>query len=278
MLYFLLERYSSRWEIMKKQKIPSSRLSFSIHTVMFMKKQNFTLKRNSRRPSKIIPLFTEKRKESKIFTGKRRGKIDLKNIKEFLITCGDKEYRASLTEEKGNNLIFQLLPQSPPTGGEIRKRGEVSFYYQGKKYLTYGMVYCIEARKITFIMETGFIEERRKETRVKTSALPAKIIEIKRFRPDIINASIIDISRSGARIETRSILNKQLPYIIEGHLITGHFHQIFQAVFKIKNCEEIKGLYLYGIHFEEISPENQKKIDKFLIRVKGKWGKDALNY
>ena len=113
---------------------------------------------------------------------------------------------------------------------------------------------------------------------MKTSALPAKITEMRRFRRNVINVSIIDLSRSGARIETHSILNKEIPYIIEGELTTGHFYEVFQAVFKIKNSEEKKGLYLYGINFEEISPENQEKIEKFLMRLTGKWGKDSLNY
>lgn len=205
--------------------------------------------------------------------------IDLKKVAEFTIITGGKEYKGKLIDNgKKREITFDLLPGFSCILGKFRQRGKVVFEFENKRYFVSGYVYCPTPHSVILLKDSEITLDKRNEPRFETPALPATISEPGRFHKDIGKVSILNISQTGTRIETHLIMKKEKTYVLNAELKTRHFQTTFQTTFRIVNVEERGGLYIYGISLEEISPDDRQKLNKYLIRLDGMWGKDSLNY
>jgi len=196
--------------------------------------------------------------------------IDITKVGEFTIITGGKEYKGKLVDDgQKRELIFDLLPGFSCILGKLRQRGKVVFEFENKRYFISGYVYCTNHHRVTLLKDSEITLDKRTRIRFETPALPATISEPGRFHKDIGKTSILDISQTGARIETHLIMKKEKTYILNTEFKTRHFLTTFQATFRIVNVEEKGGLYIYGISLEEISPDDRKKLNKYLIRLDG---------
>ena len=205
--------------------------------------------------------------------------MDITKVEEFTIITGGKEYKGKLVDnERKIELSFALLPRYSCILGKLRQRGKVIFEFENKKYFVSGYLSCQNPQRVVLLKDSEIIVNKRKEIRSETPILLATITELSRFHKPIEKISILDISKIGARIETHLLIEKGKTYVLDTEFKTGHFSTTFQATFKIVHTEEKGILHTYGISFEEISPDNQKKLNKYLTKLKGTRGTDSLNY
>ncbi|MCM8814604.1 MAG: PilZ domain-containing protein, partial [Candidatus Omnitrophica bacterium] len=80
----------------------------------------------------------------------------------------------------------------------------------------------------------------------------------------VIDFNIINISRTGIRIETRQPLKVGKTYSVEMKLIIKHFSEIVRADCVVMNELRLGGTYHYGCQIVAISPEDQALLEKYL--------------
>lgn len=205
--------------------------------------------------------------------------IDLNKVENLKIVVENLEIDGEITEVDNLGKIFIKVPvTSHCVSGEINKKGFIIFFYEGKKYVVGGKVHCQSPHKIIFIPETDIEEERRKDIRVETPAIPVEIsFKAGFFHKGNIKGEILDLSSTGASIQTFKPLEENITYSISCNFPYKHKKLPFSAKCVLKNLREYRNSFINGVEFTEIDPVSFENLKKYLKHLRGISIKDVLN-
>jgi len=203
--------------------------------------------------------------------------IDLSKVGNLKIFVGNLKIDGKIAEIDNVGKIFIKVPAgSHCVTGEINKKGIIIFFYEGKKYIVGGKVHCQSPYKIMFIPETDIEEEKRKDIRVETPAIPVEIsFKAGLFHKGNIRGEILDLSSTGASIETLKPLEKNITYSISCIFPYKHKKLPFSAKCVLKNLREYRNSFINGVEFVQIDPSFFENLIKYLGI--GTIKKDVLN-
>lgn len=189
--------------------------------------------------------------------------FDLRNIKSYIVVIENRQHTARILGiGKQGELFLELTDQS--TGEtSMGKAGTVYFIWEGKWHYFTCKIFCPSLRRMTVVRTSPIEIDSRKERRCEVGLQSAKITE-KGMMHGSINVNILDISKSGVRIETKHPLKIGKTYSIEMKLVIKHFSEIIKAECVILNERQIDYLYHYGCQFVFISPADLVLLDKYL--------------
>ena len=205
--------------------------------------------------------------------------IDLSEVKDVKIFVGNLEIEGEITEVDNLGKIFiKVPPTSHCITGEINKKGVITFFYGGKKYVVGGRIHCQSPYKIIFTPETDIEEEKRRDIRVETPAIPVEIsFKAGLFHKGNIRGEILDLSSTGASIQTFKPLEKDITYSISCDFPYKHKKLPFSAKCVLKNLREYRNSFINGVEFVEIDPVSFENLKKYLEHLRGTSIKDVLN-
>ncbi len=205
--------------------------------------------------------------------------IDLSKVKDLKILVENLEIEGKITEIGDLGKIFIEIPvNSHSFIGEINKKGVITFFYGGKKYVVGGRIHCQSPYKIIFTPETNIEEEKRRDIRVETPAIPVEIsFKAGLFHKGNIRGEILDLSSTGASIQTFKPLEKDITYSISCNFPYKHKKLPFSAKCVLKNLREYRNSFINGVEFVEIDSYSIENLKKYLGNLRGTTKKDALN-
>jgi len=192
--------------------------------------------------------------------------LDLRSVKDFIIRVENRQHTArSIGTGKQGEIFLELTDQSPGESG-MGKNGTAFFLWEGKWHYFTCKIFCPSLRRMTVVRTSPIAIDSRKEYRYDAGLLGGKIIE-KGILGGSIDISIINVSRSGLRIETRQQLKVGKTYIVEMHLVIKHFSSIVKAECVVLNETRIGPIFYYGCQIVSISPADALSLDKYLTIV-----------
>ena len=192
--------------------------------------------------------------------------LDLRSVKDFIIRVENRQHTArSIGTGKQGEIFLELTDQSPGESG-MGKNGTAFFLWEGKWHYFTCKIFCPSLRRMTIVRTSPIAIDSRKEYRYDAGLLGGKIIE-KGILGGSIDISIINVSRSGLRIETRQQLKVGKTYIVEMHLVIKHFSSIVKAECVVLNETRIGPIFYYGCQIVSISPADALSLDKYLTIV-----------
>ncbi|MCM8771898.1 MAG: PilZ domain-containing protein [Candidatus Omnitrophica bacterium] len=205
---------------------------------------------------------------------------ELKNIKKVIIFIENEKIEGELIEiNKWGKMIISVPPRTKIIPVELGKRGEVFFEKDNKKYFVSGKIFSQGVERVVVLPETDILNERRKNERLETDFIPVKLVgKISLFHKEEINGNILNISLSGAKVETSMPLKEGVFYDFQTTFFIKKKPYSFSAKCKLKFMKKIRNLYLNGVEFIEIDPLSFEILNKYIKELKHELGKDTLNY
>jgi len=205
--------------------------------------------------------------------------IDLSKVENLKIFVENLEISGKITEVDNRGKTFiKVSADSHCVTGEINKKGVIIFFYKEKKYIIGGKVHCQSPYKIIFTPETDIEEEKRKDIRVETPAIPVEIsFKAGLFHKGNIRGEILNLSSTGASIETLKPLEKDITYSISCIFPYKHKKLPFSAKCVLKSLREYRNSYINGVEFSEIDPFSFENLKKYIGHLKKTTIKDFLN-
>ncbi|MCX7704714.1 MAG: PilZ domain-containing protein [bacterium] len=189
--------------------------------------------------------------------------LDLRNIKDFIIRVENREHTARLIGTGRQGEIFvELTDQSMGESG-MGKNGTAFFLWEGTWHYFTCKIFCPSLRRMTIVRTSPIAIDSRKERRYECGFLSGTVIE-KGLLHGSIDINILNISRTGLRIETRQPLKVGRTYSIEMRLVIKHFSELVRAECVVMNEARSGSVYHYGCEIVAISPENLVLLEKFL--------------
>ncbi|MCM8770027.1 MAG: hypothetical protein NC911_10265 [Candidatus Omnitrophica bacterium] len=200
--------------------------------------------------------------------------IDWKQVKEFVVSVGNRTHRAVL-EEVGprDELYLRVVDRDHPfqkaaTGGP----GSVSFAYQGQKYCFRGKVCAHSEGQIMVLREAGIIINHRSELRLSVPPFPATLIEKALFRTRSIEGFVYDICKNGVKVATEIILETGKYYRFSTSLAVRRSYRDFAALCSVRYSLPERTRFFSGLKFEQMETESARTLDKFLNEVRAETG------
>ena len=197
--------------------------------------------------------------------------IDLNKVENLKIFVEKLEIEGKIVDTENAGKIFIEIPVSSHSLiGRAEKRSFITFLYEGKKYIVGGRVYYQPPNKIIFTPETSIEEEKRKDIRVETPAIPVEIsFKAGLFHKGNIKGEIFDLSLSGASILTLKPLKKDITYFISCIFPYKHKKLPFSAKCVLRNTREYRNSFINGVEFVEIELYFFENLKKYLRDLKG---------
>ncbi len=192
--------------------------------------------------------------------------FNLRNIKDYVVIVDNRQHTARLLGMgKQGELFLELTGQSTGESG-MGKSGITYFLWEGKWYYFTCKIFCPTLRRMTVVRTSPMEIDSRKERRYDAVLQSARITEKGMMRGSI-DVNILNISKTGVRIETRHPLKIGKTYSIEMKLVIKHFSEVVRADCLILNERQIDSMRQYGCQFTLISPGDRLLLDKFLDMV-----------
>lgn len=189
--------------------------------------------------------------------------LDLRSVRDFIIRVENREHTARLIGTgKQGEIFVELTDQSSGESG-MGKNGTAFFLWEGKWHYFTCKIFCPTLRRMAIVRTSPIAVDNRKERRLETGLLSGKAVE-KGLLHGSIDFNIINISKSGIRIETRQPLKKGKIYNLEMKLVIKHFSEIVRAECMILNEVNLGSMYHYGCQFVAISPHDSELLEKYL--------------
>ncbi|MCM8830091.1 MAG: PilZ domain-containing protein [Candidatus Omnitrophica bacterium] len=193
--------------------------------------------------------------------------IKVEEIKNAFLSIDNSIVEGEIEEIKNRDrILFKLKPDAIIPSSSTGKRGEVFFEYRSNKYFGAGKVFFQSHSKVLILLETDIGINKRHEIRKEIPGLPAIVYTHGGIFKHSIKCVILDISLSGARIETTEELEKNRMYNIECTFLYRQTKLEFKASFFIKNSTSSHNIFRYGIYFSGMDPISQKNLNKYLLR------------
>ncbi|MCM8825683.1 MAG: PilZ domain-containing protein [Candidatus Omnitrophica bacterium] len=189
--------------------------------------------------------------------------LDLRSVRDFVIRVENREHTARLIGTgKQGEIFVELTDQSIGESG-MGKNGVAFFFWEGKWHYFTCKVFCPSLRRMVLVRTSPIAIDSRAERRYEAGLLSGRAVE-KGLLHGVIDFNIINISRTGIRIETRQPLKVGKTYSVEMKLIIKHFSEIVRADCVVMNELRLGGTYHYGCQIVAISPEDQALLEKYL--------------
>ncbi len=208
-------------------------------------------------------------------------KVDeLKNVKKVKIFIDNKKIEGEIVEiDKWGKMIISVPSETKTIPVELGKRGEIFFEKDGKTHFISGKIFSQGIQRVVLLPETDVMDEKRKNERFETPFIPVKIKgKTGMFHIEEINGNILDISISGAKVETNSPLKENIIYDFETNFQIKHRAYPFFAKCKLKFTKKIRNVFINGLEFTEIEPFYYENLLKYIKFLKYELAKDTLNY
>lgn len=189
--------------------------------------------------------------------------LDLRSVKDYIVRVENREHTARLIGTgKQGELFVELTDQSAGESG-MGKNGTAFFLWEGTWHYFTCKIFCPSLRRMTIVRTSPIAVDSRKERRFECGVLGGRVIE-KGLLHGSIDVNILNISRTGIRIESRQPLKIGKTYTIEMRLVIKHFSEIVRADCVILNETRTGQVYHYGCEIVGISPENLVLLEKYL--------------
>lgn len=205
---------------------------------------------------------------------------ELSKFGDVLIFVDNEKIKGKIIDiDKWGKMIISVPPETKTIPVEIGKRGEIFFEKDGENFFISGKIYSQGIERMVFLPETEILKEKRKDERYEAPFLPAKLrAKISIFHKEELEANIIDISISGAKIETEKPLKQNIIYDFETKFIIKRREYPFFAKIELKHIKKVRNIFVSGIHFVEVDYHSFENLKKYIKALKHELGKDTLNY
>ncbi|MCX7917133.1 MAG: PilZ domain-containing protein [bacterium] len=205
---------------------------------------------------------------------------DLKEIKKVKIFIDNEKIMGEIIDVDNWGKMIISVPQMTKTVPvELGKRGEIFFEKDGIEFFISGKIFSQGIERIFFIPETDILKEKRKNERYETPFVKCILTkEAGKFHKEIISGNVLNISLSGAKIETNLPLNENSAYIIKIDFTIRNKIYPFSARCKLKYIKKMRTVFLNGVEFIEFDYLSLENLKKYLLFLERKFEKDALNY
>ncbi|MCM8821700.1 MAG: PilZ domain-containing protein [Candidatus Omnitrophica bacterium] len=189
--------------------------------------------------------------------------LDLRSVKDFIVRVENREHTTRLLGTGRQGEIFvELTDQSTGESG-MGKNGVAFFFWEGKWHYFTCKIFCPTLRRMAIVRTSPIAVDSRNERRYEIGLLSGRAVE-KGLLHGIIDFNIINISKTGIRIETRQPMKVGKTYSVEMKLIIKHFSEIIKADCVVSNESRMGTIFHYGCQIVAISPENQVLLEKYL--------------
>ncbi|MCM8804382.1 MAG: PilZ domain-containing protein [Candidatus Omnitrophica bacterium] len=205
---------------------------------------------------------------------------DLKKIKKVSIFVDNEKINGEIIEiDKWGKMIISVPSEVKTIPVELGKRGEIFFEEEDKKFFISGKIFSQGIERMVFLPETDILTEKRKDERYEVPFLPAKLkTKTGILHKEEITGNIINISLSGAKIETQIPLKENFIYDFETTFYIRHKPYPFYAKVKLKHIKKVRNIFLNGINFIDIDYIYLENLKKYIKELKHELKKDSLNY
>lgn len=205
---------------------------------------------------------------------------DLKKIKKVSIFVDNEKIKGEIVEiDKWGKMIISVPSETKTIPVELGKRGEIFFNEKEKVYFVSGKIFSQGTERMVFLPETDILTEKRKEERYETPFIPSKLrAKTGMLHREEITANIINISLSGAKVETQIPLKENVIYDFETTFYIKHKTYPFYAKVKLKYIKKVRNIFLSGINFIDIDYIYLENLKKYIKELKHELKKDTLNY
>jgi len=189
--------------------------------------------------------------------------LDLRNVREFIIRVENREHTTRMIGiGKQGEIFVELTDQSTGESG-MGKNGTAFFFWEDKWHYFTCKIFCPTLRRMAIVRTSPIAIDSRKERRYDSGLLSGKAVE-KGLLHGSIDINIININRSGVRIETRQPLKVGKTYSLEMRLVIKHFSETVRADCIVLNESRVGSVYHYGCQISEISSENLALLEKYI--------------
>ena len=199
--------------------------------------------------------------------------MDFNNIREFTILIDNKQYEANLLRiDKEGELILNLVDEYEQDGSALGLKGQILFRLEDTEYFFNANLFVLTSHQMIVQKQSEIHQNRKSSSRKQVPQLIA-IISKKGIFQQEINASVINLSKKGANIETNHPLSKRTSYFIKFQLEKKYLPFViamrqeeiyFSCMFEVRNIQQRGIGFCYGIIFEKISLENSRLLDTYL--------------
>lgn len=205
---------------------------------------------------------------------------DLKKIKKVLIFVDNEKIKGEIIEvDKWGKMTINVPSGTKTIPVELGKKGEIFFEEEGKNFFISGKIFSQGTERMVFLPETDILTERREEERYEAPFIPAKLrLKTGLLHKEEITANVINISLSGAKIETQIPLKENVIYDFETTFYIKHKPYPFYAKVKLKYIKKVRNIFFNGINFIDIDYIYLENLKKYIKELKHELGKDTLNY
>ncbi|MFN4228019.1 MAG: PilZ domain-containing protein [Candidatus Ratteibacteria bacterium] len=204
----------------------------------------------------------------------------LKEIKKVVVFIDNEKINGEIIDvDKWGKMIISVPQIKKTIPVELGKRGEIFFDKNGIEYFISGKIFSQGTERMVFLPETDILTEKRRKERFETPFIKCDLIRFSgRFRKETIKGNIINISLSGAKIETNVPLIENSIYELRSNFVIGHKNYFFSAKCKTIYSKKLRNVFLIGLEFIEIDYFSQENLNIYIKHLLNQLKKDALNY
>ncbi len=189
--------------------------------------------------------------------------LDLRSVRDFVVRVENREHTAKLIGTgKQGEIFVELTDQSAGESG-MGKNGTAFFLWEGKWHYFTCKIFCPSLRRMAIVRTSPIAIDSRKERRYETGLLSGRAVE-KGLMHGAIDVNILNVSRTGIRIETRQPLKTGKTYLVEMKLVIKHFSEIVRAECVVMNETRVGSMYHHGCQIVDISPSDAILLEKYL--------------
>jgi len=198
--------------------------------------------------------------------------FDFSQGSQFVIVVENRRHKADFLEvaEKGT-VVFRILERDHAyLGSHSGRSGCVFFLKDGRSYWVRGKISSPSAERAIVLCEAAVEMDRRVSVRLEVQSIPSQIKEPGLFRPRIIEAHLLDISRTGAKIAPRTSLLPEKVYNFETSFPCRHEHVPFSSSCAVRYCGMERGHLVSGLLFTGMTPESAQSLERYLTELQSR--------
>ncbi len=192
--------------------------------------------------------------------------FDFTKGKDFVIVVENRRHKAQFAELGDRGIItFNILERDHAyLGSHSGQTGCVFFMKDGYTHWFRGKISSPAVDRVSVVRESAVETDRRQAVRMEVQGVPSQIKEPAFLRPRVVEAHLLDISRTGAKISPRIALLKQKTYTFETNLPFRHSLMGFTTTCEVCYCGMERGHLVSGLRFVATTPENVRVLENYI--------------
>jgi len=205
---------------------------------------------------------------------------EIKEIKKVKVFIDNEKIEGEIIDvDKWGKMLIAVPPETKIIPVELGKRGEIFLKKNGIEFFISGKIFSQGIERMLFLPETDVLSEKRKKERFETPFIKCLLTKISgKFRKEVITGDILNISFSGAKIETNTLLDKNFTYELKTDFTIDRKSYSFTAKCKPVYTKKMRNVYFCGLEFIEMDYLSLENLKKYIKALSHQLKKDALNY